>query len=259
MLRLFDSHCHLDDERFDGDRDKVITGLADAGVTACTCVGSDLASSERVLALAEKYPFIYAAVGVHPHEAGDAPEDYLERLAVMLTHRKAVALGEIGLDYYYDHSPRERQKQVFIQQILLAHETRMPVILHIRDAHGDALDILKRHSGLLHGGIVHCYSGSAQSAAEYRALGLEISFTGTVTFKNARKLREAAAAVPPEHLLIETDSPYLSPEPFRGKRNSPAYVYRVCETLAELHGMTPDEMADITYQNALRVYRITET
>lgn len=256
MPRFFDSHCHLDDARFDEDRDEVISGLKDAGVTACTCVGSDLASSERVLALAEKYPFIYAAVGVHPHEAEDAPGDYLKRLANMLKHPKAVALGEIGLDYYYDHSPRERQREVFVQQLSLAHETRMPVILHIRDAHGDALDILKRNSAWLHGGIVHCYSGSAESAAEYRALGLEISFTGTVTFKNAHKLREAAASVPPEHLLIETDSPYLSPEPFRGTRNTPNYVYRVCETLAELHGMTPEEMAHITYQNALRVYRI---
>lgn len=256
MNHLFDTHCHLDDERFDQDREQVIQALPKEGVERAVLVASDLASSQRCILLAETYPFLYAAAGVHPHEAKDADEGYLESLRALLSHPRVVALGEIGLDYFYDFSPRDLQKAVFKQQLDLACEVKMPVILHIREAHGDALDILRTYRGRLAGGIVHCYSGSVESVKEYVSLGLHISFAGPVTFKNAVKLREAAVAVPQDRLLIETDSPYLSPEPKRGGRNEPANVRFICEKLAEVRGITPQEMAEITWRNAHDVYHL---
>lgn len=256
MTHLFDTHCHLEDERFREDREQVIEALLHEGVENAVSVGSDLDSSRRCIALAETHPFLYAAAGVHPHEAKDAGEGYLHELRDMLRHPRVVALGEIGLDYYYDLSPRDIQKKVFEQQLDLAYENDMPVILHIRDAHGDVLDILRAHRSKLTGGIIHCYSGSAESVKEYTGMGFHISFAGPVTFKNAVKLREAAGAVPLNRLLIETDSPYLSPEPKRGQRNQPAYVRFVCEKLAEVRGMEPEEMAELTWRNAHDVYRL---
>ncbi len=256
MTHLFDTHCHLEDERFEEDRERVIENLLSEGVERAVSVGSDLASSRRCICLAEAHPFLYAAAGVHPHEAKDAGEGYLDRLGALLSHPRAVALGEIGLDYYYDLSPRDVQKRVFEEQLDLAYDMNMPVILHIRDAHGDVLDILRAHRGKLTGGIIHCYSGSAESVKEYVGLGFHISFAGPVTFKNAVRLREAAAHVPLDKLLIETDSPYLSPEPKRGQRNQPAHVRFVCEKLAEVHGMKPQDMAELTWRNAHQVYRL---
>lgn len=256
MTHLFDTHCHLEDERFQEDREQVIENLLSEGVERAVSVGSDLASSRRCIHLAEAHSFLYAAAGVHPHEAKDAGEGYLDALRALLSHPRVVALGEIGLDYYYDLSPRDVQKRVFEEQLDLAYDMNMPVILHIRNAHGDVLDILRAHRGKLTGGIIHCYSGSAESVKEYVGLGFHISFAGPVTFKNAVKLREAAAHVPPDKLLIETDSPYLSPEPRRGQRNQPAHVRFVCEKLAEVHGMQPQDMAEQTWRNAHQVYRL---
>lgn len=222
-MRLFDSHCHLDDERYDEDREEVIDAVQRAGVERCVCVGSDMASSRRCQNLSEKYPFIYFAAGVHPHEAKDVEEDYLTELEQMLRHPRCVALGEIGLDNYYDLSPRETQKKIFSEQMDLACKVNKPVIFHIRDAHGDAYDMLKARRELP-AGVIHCCSASAELVKEYLKMGFYISFAGPITFKNAEGPRLASLAVPLERLLIETDSPYLTPVPFRGQRNTPAQV-----------------------------------
>ena len=254
-MKLFDSHCHLDDEKFNEDRAEVIARLREGGVERCVCVGSDLPSSRRCVALAEQYPFIYAAAGVHPHEAKDAPPDYLDQLKTLLAHPKVMALGEIGLDYYYDLSPRDVQKRVVQEQLDLACDTDMPVIFHIRDAHGDMFDILRSRSRLP-AGVIHCCSASAEMVREYLKMGFYISFAGPITFKNAAGPVSASQAVPLDRLLIETDSPYLAPVPLRGRRNEPANVRYVLEKQAEIHGVPPEELADITFRNACALYRI---
>ena len=254
-MKLFDSHCHLDDEKFNEDRAETIARLREGGVERCVCVGSDLPSSRRCVALAEQYPFIYAAAGVHPHEAKDAPADYLDQLKTLLAHPKVMALGEIGLDYYYDLSPRDVQKRVVQEQLDLACETDMPVIFHIRDAHGDMFDILRSRSRLP-AGVIHCCSASAEMVREYLKMGFYISFAGPITFKNAAGPVSSSQAVPLDRLLIETDSPYLAPVPLRGRRNEPANVRYVLEKQAEIHGVPPEELADITFRNACALYRI---
>ena len=253
-MRLFDSHCHLDDEKFDVDRDEALSRLREAGVETCVSVGSDIATSRRCLALARAHGFIYAAAGVHPHEAAKAG-DYLDDLTSLLKEEKVVALGEIGLDYYYDFSPRETQKKVMLEQMELAKALDMPCIFHIRDAHGDMIELFRAQKALPRG-IIHCFSGSAETAREYLRMGFFISFSGSVTFKNARGLVEAALAVPSDRLLIETDSPYLSPEPRRGRRNEPANVRYTLLKLAEIKGVAPEELAETTYRNACDIYRI---
>ena len=254
-MKLFDSHCHLDDEKFDEDRAETIARLREGGVEKCVCVGSDLPSSRRCVALAEQYDFIYAAAGVHPHEAKDAPPDYIDQLKGMLSHPWVVALGEIGLDYYYDLSPRDVQKRVLQEQLDLACDADMPVIFHIRDAHGDMFDILRSRSRLP-AGVIHCCSASAEMVREYLKMGFYISFAGPITFKNAAGPVSASQAVPLNRLLIETDSPYLAPVPLRGRRNEPANVRYVLEKQAEIHGVPADELAEITFRNACALYRI---
>ena len=253
---LFDTHCHLDDERFDPDREEVIARMQETGVNICTTVGSDIASSRRCMALAEKYPFIYFAAGVHPHEAKDAGEGYLDEIDGMLSHPKCAALGEIGLDYYYDLSPRDVQKRVLEEQMELAYDRQKPVIYHVRDAHGDMLNVLKAHRDRQPKGVIHCCSASAETVREYLKLGLYISFAGPVTFKNAAGLLDAAKAVPLDRLMVETDSPYLAPVPMRGKRNEPAHVKYVMQTLSRLHEVDEEEMAHITTKNGLRFFGI---
>lgn len=255
-MRLFDTHCHLDDERFDADRNELIQALPEQGLDYCVTVGSDLESSKRSIALAQQYRHVYAAVGVHPHEAAKAPQDYLAQVKELLMKDKVVALGEIGLDYYYDFSPRDLQKQMLSEQMDLAFEMRKPVILHVRDAHGDMIDLLRERKEKLPQGVLHCFSGSAESAAEYVRLGFYISFAGPITFKNAGKLTLAAQAVPEDRILIETDSPYLAPVPKRGKRNDPSLVRHVCNKLAELRGVDEAVMRELTCQNAMRFFAI---
>ena len=255
MPMLFDTHCHLDDEKFDPDREELIASLREGGVGACVCVGSDLASSARCIALAKTYPFIRAAAGVHPHEAKDAPADYLSQLEKMLAEPETVALGEIGLDYYYDLSPREVQIRVMQEQIDLALRLSVPVIFHIRDAHGDMTDLLRARSRLPKG-VIHCFSGSVETMKEYVRMGFYISFAGPVTFKKAPHLWEAAAQVPEDRLLIETDSPYLSPEPLRGRRNDPRNTRYVAEKLAALRGVSCEELIALTAKNAADLYRL---
>lgn len=256
-MNVFDSHCHLDDERFDPDREETYRRMLAAGVGECVCVGSDLPSSRRCLAFARAHAGVYAAVGVHPHEAKDAPPDYLAQLEALMTQEKAVALGEIGLDYYYDLSPRETQRRVLAEQVALAAERDWPTIYHIRDAHGEMVDFFRAQKRLPPG-LIHCFSGSVEIAREYVRMGFFISFAGPLTFKKAPNLWEAAMSVPLDRLMVETDSPYLAPEPLRGRRNEPANVVWVLRRLAELRGLPEEEMARVTTENARRFYRLAQ-
>lgn len=254
MTKLFDAHCHPDDEKFDGDRDDMFLRMAENGVTRCAAAGSDMASSRRVIALSEEHAWITAVAGVHPHEAKSYTDADAETLAGWYRAGKINAIGEIGLDYYYDLSPRKTQREVCIKQMALAWETGAPVVFHIRDAHADMLEIMKEMLPHLTPGVIHCFSGSREIAEEYLKLGYMISFAGPVTFKKAPKLAEAAIAVPDGQLLAETDSPYLAPEPVRGRRNEPANVRFVVMKLAELRGTDYEIMAELTFRNAERFY-----
>ena len=257
MIELFDSHCHVDEPKFDGDREDVLLRMREAGVTRYAVIGSDMASSRHAADYAAAHEGCWAAVGIHPHEASGYREGDLDRLAAWAREEKVVAIGEIGLDFYYDHSPRDAQRQVCELQMELAYELDMPVAYHVRDAHQDMIDLMKKHRNHLSGGIIHCFSGSWEIAKEYLKLGYFISFAGPVTFKKAPKLQEAAVNVPLDCLLIETDSPYLAPEPVRGRRNEPTNVRYVAEKIAALRGMSLEELAEVTTENALRAYGIT--
>ena len=251
---FFDTHAHLDDDRFSEDREAVIERIQKEGISLVVNIGASMESSKESLALAEKYDFIYAAVGVHPSDTDKMSDADLETIKQMASHKKAVAIGEIGLDYYYEDPKRETQKIWFKKQLKLAKELGLPYIIHDRDAHGDVLDIIKEVGYFK--GLMHCYSGSAEMAKELIKLGFYISIAGQVTFKNAPKVREVVASVPMERLLIETDSPYLTPEPFRGKRNDPSKVRFTCEKIAEIKGLTLEETAKITLENGKTFYGI---
>lgn len=253
---LFDTHAHLDDKRFDDDRDELIRGLPERGVSRVITPGIDVDSSKKCVDLADKYDIVYAGVGIHPHEASKLEDNYLDQLRTMAQNKKVVAIGEIGLDYYYDFSPRDIQKQRFIEQIELAAELKLPIIIHNRDSHEDMLNILREHKELINGGVMHCFSGSWEMAKIVLDLGLYISLAGPVTFKNAKKPVEVAKNVPLDRLLIETDSPYLTPVPYRGKRNDPGHVALVAQKIAEIRGITAEEVGRITTENALNLFKI---
>lgn len=253
---LFDTHAHLDDERFDEDRDAVIEQCRQEGVDLILNAGADIASSVKSIALAEKYPFIYAAVGVHPHSAADMDDDTLSVIASLAENKKVRAIGEIGLDYHYDFSPRDVQKRRFIEQIDMARQLKLPIIVHDREAHGDVMKIFKKNRIKEVGGVLHSFSGSAEMALECLRLGLYLSISGPVTFSNAKKTIEAVKEIPLDMLLIETDSPYLTPAPHRGKRNYPGYVRYVAEKIAEIKGITYEEAAEKTLENGKRLFRI---
>jgi len=250
---FFDSHAHYDDEAFDADRDQLLSSLLQNNVSNIINIGADMPSSRRSIEIAEKYPFAYAAVGVHPHDAKNFTDSDLDELKVMSAHPKAVAIGEIGLDYHYDNSPREAQKEVFKKQLCLAKELDMPVIIHSREATEDTLSILKEFTPK---GVVHCFSGSVETAKTVLDMGMYISLGGPVTYKNAVKTVEVAAFVPIDKLLIETDCPYLAPVPYRGKRNSSLYIHATAEKIAEIKGMTVEELARITLDNTKRLFNI---
>ena len=253
---LFDTHAHLDDKRFDDDRDELIRGLPERGVSRVITPGIDVDSSKKCVDLADKYDIVYAGVGIHPHEASKLEDNYLDQLRTMAQNKKVVAIGEIGLDYYYDFSPRDIQKQRFIEQIELAAELKLPIIIHNRDSHEDMLNILREHKDLINGGVMHCFSGSWEMAKIVLDLGLYISLAGPVTFKNAKKPVEVANNIPLDRLLIETDSPYLTPVPYRGKRNDPGHVALVAQKIAEIRGITAEEVGRITTENALNLFKI---
>ncbi len=254
---LVDSHVHLDDKAFDADRQEVILFADQIGVKWMLNPGADLASSRRAIALAEKHSSVYAGVGIHPHDAKDVPEDWEAQLRILAAHPKAVALGEMGLDYHYDHSPREVQQDVFRQQLRLAVELAMPVIIHEREAPSDTLTILQQERVHSVGGVMHCFSGSRETAELCMKMGLYISFAGPVTFKNARRSLEVASTIPLDRLLVETDAPYLAPEPYRGKRNEPGHVLLVAQKIAEMRGMTLQELGAAVTFNAEQLFGIT--
>jgi TatD DNase family protein len=259
-MNLFDTHCHLADERFSKDLDDVITRMRDAGVGLCVVVGdaSDADETQSVLRLCEQNDGMYAAFGVHPHNASAWNEDSARRLERALAHPKAVALGEIGLDYHYDFSPRPVQIEVFEAQLDAALRLGKPVALHVREAHGKTTEILRARyrAGRLPTALLHCYSGSWESAKTYLSMGLYVSLSGSATFKNASKLRDVAQNMPLDRLLIETDCPYLAPEPVRGRRNEPAYVAHTCARIAQLRGVSPEELADATTRNGRRFFAL---
>lgn len=252
---LFDSHAHYDDPRYDDDRLEVLQKIREKGVAGVVNIGADMETSEKSLALAKEHDFIYTTVGVHPHEAGSMKEEDLVTLEKWCKESKVVAIGEIGLDYYYDNSPRSIQKYWFKKQLDLAEKLNMPVVIHTRSAISDTIEILKSSTAR---GIVHCFSESAEIAKQLVKMGFYIAFGGTLTFKNARKAIEAVAQVPLDRLLLETDCPYLAPEGYRGKRNDSSLMSIVCEKMAEIKGIGYEEMANITYQNARKVYRIDD-
>jgi len=253
----FDSHAHVCNHEFDQDRVEVIERARAAGVTRFINVGYNRKSALHTLRLVEEYDQIYGTVGLHPHDAKDMSDELMDELKQWAAHPKIMAIGETGLDFHYDHSPRDVQRLSYRRQIHLAKELGMPLTIHDREAHRECLDILSDEGGWENGGIFHCYSGSAEMADEIVQKGFHISFSGVLTYKNAEKVRKAAAAVPLERLLIETDCPYLTPQSHRGKRNEPAYVAETGETLAKLHGISPEEMARIIWENTCRVYRLT--
>lgn len=251
---IFDTHAHYDDEAFDEDRDSVIESLKNSGIDYVVDPACDLLSCERTLSLSSKYDFIYSAVGVHPEASEtDSAEGWLDKVENFTHNKKVVAIGEIGLDYHYEDPGREIQKTVFEQQIKLSVDLGLPVIIHDREAHQDTLEIVKKYRPK---GIIHCFSGSAETAREFISLGMYIGFTGSVTFKNANKLLLAAAVVPDDRLLIETDCPYMAPVPFRGKRNDSRYLFSTAERLAEIRGDNPQHIIDLTRENGKRVYSI---
>jgi TatD DNase family protein len=247
--KFIDSHAHLDDRRFESDRDELISSLYANDVEAVLNPGADLNSSKKALSMAEKYPFIYAAVGCHPHDSKYMSDDILNIFREMAKNNKVIAIGEIGLDYYYDNSDRVVQRKWFRAQISLAKELDLPYIVHDRDAHEDILKIMKEEHYDGARGILHCYSGSVELSKEFIKLGFYISLGGPVTFKNARVPKIVAKDVPFDRLLIETDSPYLAPEPYRGKRNEPKYVKYVAEEIAKIRKVSIDELAEKTKEN----------
>ena len=251
---LFDTHAHLNDEAFRNDREALIASLPQNNVTMVMNPGCNLEDSKNGIALAEKYDFVYCAVGSHPDSADEVNEKVIEEYRTLCTHRKVKAIGEIGLDYHYEDIPRQLQKKAFMMQMELAKETRLPVIVHERYAHEDGLCIVKSFPTVT--GVFHCFSGSAELARQLVDLGWYIGFTGVLTFKNARRAIEAAAAIPLDRIVLETDCPYMAPEPYRGRRNDPTYLYRMAEKLAEIRGISPEEAAAVTAENGKRLYGI---
>ncbi|MFW6265120.1 MAG: TatD family hydrolase [Bacillota bacterium] len=253
-MALIDTHAHLDFPKFNKDRLEVIAEAWDKGLSYIVNVGADMLSSQRSLVLAQEYPFIFATVGVHPHEASELDEEALTKLRQFAEDEKVVAIGEIGLDYHYDNSPRDIQREAFKRQLLLAKELDLPVVIHSREADEDTLEILKEYYPGIKGGIMHCFGSGLEMARECLELGLYLAFGGVITFKNAAELRDVVKEVPLERILIETDSPYLTPVPFRGQRNEPKFVRFVAEKIAEIKDITLIEVAETTTANAIKVY-----
>ena len=252
---LFDTHAHYDDERFDEDRDTLLASMPENNVGLILNPGCDVESSRKAVSYANKYPFVYAAVGIHPDEVGCLNEENFAQMKELFKEEKVVAVGEIGLDYYWDNEPREVQKKWFIRQLELARELDLPVLIHSREAAADTMEIMKEHvKGL--SGVIHCYSYSKEMAQEYIKMGFYIGVGGVVTFKNAKKLKEVVENIPLTSIVLETDCPYMAPEPNRGKRNNSAYIRYVAEKIAELKGITYEEVVEQTEKNAREMYRL---
>lgn len=253
---FFDTHAHLNAEQYNKDLAEVIDRAQKEGVSNIVVVGFDRPTIEKAMKLTEEYDFIYACVGWHPVDAIDMTEEDLLWIEELTKHPKVVALGEMGLDYYWDKSPKEIQKEVFRRQIRLAKKVELPIVIHNRDATADIVEILKEEEAKEVGGIMHCFSGSPETAKECTDMNFYISLGGPVTFKNAKKPKEVAEVIPLEKLLIETDCPYLAPHPYRGKRNEPGYVKLVAEQIAEIKGISTEEVARVTTENAKKIFGI---
>lgn len=257
---LIDTHTHLDDLRYDGDRDAVMGRAQEAGVEAFVTVGCDLATSQAAVALAERYSNVYASIGVHPHEVTHIADHWYDEFRRLARHPKVIAYGEIGLDYHYNYSPPKQQRDRFREQVCLARELHLPIVVHTREAQEDTITILKEEKAAEVGGVFHCFSGDAWLVKDALDAGFLLSFSGIITFQNAAMLRDIAKTVPMDRLLIETDCPYLTPVPHRGKRNEPAYVKFVAEKIAELKGaarpLSLEEIGRITSDNARRLFKI---
>ncbi|TGE36502.1 TatD family deoxyribonuclease [Desulfosporosinus fructosivorans] len=250
---IWDTHAHLDDPGYAEDFHEIVARMQSSGISRVTNVGYDLPSSERSVKLAQDYDFIYAAIGIHPHNAEGATDETWAKLLLLAKQPKVLAWGEIGLDYYRDLSPRSIQKEVFIQQIELANDVGLPIVIHNRDAHQDVLEIVKAHRPKF-GGVFHCFSGSWEMAKVLLSLGFYLSFAGPVTYKNARHTVEVAIHAPMDRILVETDSPYLTPEPRRGKRNEPTYVREIVKKLAEIKNLSFEDVASQTMRNAETIF-----
>ncbi|MBQ7033392.1 MAG: TatD family hydrolase [Clostridia bacterium] len=251
---FIDSHAHYNASAFDTDREAVLLSLPENGIDAVINIGDNLAASRECLRMAEAFPFVYAAIGVHPESAGEVTSEALRHLEELAAHEKAVAIGEIGLDYYYDDVPRDVQRTAFRQQLILAKRLDMPVVVHDRDAHGDCLQILKEEG--ITNGVMHCFSGSVEFMREVVRLGLHIALGGVVTYKNARHIIDVAREVPLDRLLLETDCPYLSPVPNRGKRNSSLNLPYTAEKIAEIRGIDIGTLAVLTTENTRRLFNL---
>ncbi|MBC5710647.1 TatD family hydrolase [Hungatella hominis] len=253
---IFDTHAHYDDEQFDEDREELLASMQAYGVEAVTNIGASLASSQNTIELTKKYPFVYGAIGVHPNEVDELNEDGIAWLKENSALPKIVAVGEIGLDYYWDEPGREVQKKWFLRQLELAREVKLPVVIHSRDAAKDTLDIMKSFHAENLGGVIHCFSYTKEMAREYLNMGFYLGIGGVVTFKNAKKLKEVVEYMPMEQMVLETDCPYLSPVPNRGKRNSSLNLPYVVEEVARLKEISVDEVIEITNRNAKTMYRL---
>jgi len=259
-MNLFDTHCHLTDERFDEDREAVIARMRESGLKYAVVMGDASREDQSALALAERCDFLYAAMGLHPHDASRWSDEIAARIERAMAHPKAVALGEIGLDYHYDLSPRETQREVFRLQLDMAYRLNKPAVLHIREAHPDAIEILTqaREQGRLPRAVMHCFGGDWNDAQVYLDMGFMISFSGSLTFKNTPNLWETAQKMPLDRLLIETDSPYMAPIPMRGRRNEPSYVAYTATKAADLRGMDDEALAQIALENGKKIFGISE-
>jgi len=253
---IFETHAHYDDDRFNEDRDELLRHLPEEGVGVVINSGASVESTRDTIRLAKEYPHVYAAVGVHPSEIDELEEDFLQWMKEQASDEKTVAIGEIGLDYYWDKEPevQERQRYWFGRQIELARETNLPIIVHSRDAAADTMQVMKEHHAEEIPGVIHCYSYSKEMALEFIKMGYYIGVGGVVTFKNAKKLKETVEAIPLEKILLETDCPYMAPEPHRGKRNSSLYLPYVIEEIARIKGVTTEEVERVTEENARKLF-----
>ncbi|MEE0929795.1 MAG: TatD family hydrolase [Acutalibacteraceae bacterium] len=254
MAVIFDAHAHYDDDKFDIDREDILLSMKEYNVACIVNASTNIKTSQWGLDYSDKYNFMYTAVGIHPECANNLPENYIEQIEKFAQHKKAVAIGEIGLDYYWDNVPRDIQKEVFVKQIELANKLNMPIVVHDRDAHGDTIDILRKYKPK---GLVHCFSGSVEMCREIINLGMSISLGGVVTFKNARHSVEVAEYIPLDKLLLETDAPYLSPVPFRGKRCDSSMIKYTAMRIAEIKGISTEELLNTTTENSCKLYNIT--
>lgn len=253
---IFETHAHYDDDSYDSDRDSIIRLLKEEGIAPVINIGASLTSTASSVDLAHKYDHVYAAVGVHPSDCADLDDKDIEWLKSLCSDPRVVAIGEIGLDYHYDEPDREIQKKWFIRQLQLARETDLPIVVHSRDAAADTLDILKKEEFRGMRGVIHCFSYSPEIANEYVSMGYHIGIGGVVTFKNGRKLQEIAGTIPLKNIVIETDCPYLAPEPYRGRRNSSAYLTYVIEKIAALRNTGYEEIEKATYENAAALFGV---